>query len=140
MGKILCATRGGEASYPTQDAVIALAKEQNDELAFLYVVDISFLNRTAAPLVVDVESRLEKLGQFQLVMAQERAASQGVASQTIVRRGHLQAELAATAKEIGATIIVLGGPLGPNAVFEEAALKTFAGKIEEETGIKTRII
>ncbi len=74
MGKILCATRGGEASYPTQDAVIALAKDQGDELVFLYVVDISFLNQMAAPVGVDVESRLEKLGRFQLVMAQERAA------------------------------------------------------------------
>jgi len=63
MGMILCATRGGEASYPTQDAVIALAKKQGDELTFLYVADISFLNQTAAPMVVDVESRLEKLGQ-----------------------------------------------------------------------------
>jgi len=80
-------TRGGEASYPTQDAAISLAKEQGDELIFLYVADISFLNQTAAPLVVDVESRLEKLGRFQLVMAQERAAAQGIMAQTIVRKG-----------------------------------------------------
>ena len=59
MGKILCATRGGEGSYATQDAAIALAKEQGDELIFFFVVDVSFLNQTAAPLVVDVEARLE---------------------------------------------------------------------------------
>ena len=87
MGMILCATRGGEASYPTQDAVFALAKEKGDELVFLFVADISFLNQTAAPLVVDIESRLVKLGKFQLVMAQERAAAQGILAQTIVRTG-----------------------------------------------------
>ena len=67
MGKILCATRGGEGSFRTQDSAIALAKEQGDELVFLYVADVSFLNKTAAPLVIDVESRLVKLGRFQLV-------------------------------------------------------------------------
>lgn len=140
MGKILCATRGGEDSYPTQDAVIALAKEQGDELAFLYVVDMSFLNHTAAPLVVNVESSLEKLGQFQLVMAQERAAAQGLVAQAIVRRGQLRTELAAAAKEMGATLIVLGGSLGTDAVFEDAALRAFASNLEDETGIETRII
>ena len=70
MGTILCATRGGEQSYGTQDAAIALAKQEGDALVFLYVVDVSFLNQTAAPMVIDVESRLEKLGRFQLKMAQ----------------------------------------------------------------------
>jgi len=139
MGKILCATRGGEASYPTQDAVISLAKEQGDELVFLYVADISFLNQTAAPLVVDVESRLEKLGQFQLVMAQERAAAQGLAAQAIVRQGQLQAELVAVAQEIGATLIVLGRSL-ESAAFEDAALQVFAADLQTETGVEVRIL
>jgi len=140
MGMILCATRGGEASYPTQDAVIALAKRQDDELIFLYVVDISFLNQTAAPLVVDVESRLEKLGQFQLVMAQERAAAQGIIAQAIVRTGHLRAELVAVAKEIGATLIVMGRSLGPDAAFENASLQVFADDLQTETGVEVRIL
>ena len=139
MGKILCATRGGEASYPTQDAVISLAKEQGDELVFLYVADVSFLNQTAAPLVVDVESRLEKLGQFQLVMAQERAAAQGLAAQAIVRQGQLQAELVAVAQEIGATLIVLGRSL-ESAAFEDAALQVFAADLQTETGVEVRIL
>ena len=140
MGMILCATRGGEASYPTQDAVIALAKEQGDELVFLYVVDISFLNHTAAPMVVDVESRLEKLGQFQLVMAQERAAAQGIIAQTILRQGHLRAELDSVVKEIGATLIVMGRSLGPDAAFEESALQVFAADLQKETGVEVRIL
>lgn len=140
MGMILCATRGGEASFPTQDAVIALAKKQGDELVFLYVVDISFLNHTAAPLVVDVKSSLEKLGQFQLVMAQERAAEQGILAQTIVRQGQLRAELGIVANEIGATLIVMGRSHGPDAAFEESALQTFAADLESETGIEVRIL
>jgi len=140
MGMILCATRGGEASYNTQNAVIALAKKQGDELVFLYVADVSFLNHTAAPLAVDVESSLEKLGQFQLVMAQERAAAQGIIAQTIVRQGQLRAELVSVAKEIGATLIVMGRSLGPDAAFEESAQQVFAADLQSETGIEVQIL
>jgi nucleotide-binding universal stress UspA family protein len=140
MGTILCATRGGEASYPAQDAVIALTKDQGDELVFLYVADISFLNQTAAPVVVDVESRLEKLGQFQLVMAQERAAAHGIKAQAIVRTGQLRAELIAVTEEVGATLIVMGVSLGPDAAFEEDALRAFAFDLQTETGVEVRFL
>ena len=140
MGMILCATRGGEASYPTQDAVIALAKDQGDELAFLFVADISFLNQTAAPLVVDVESSLVKLGKFQLVMAQERAAAQGILAQTIVRTGDLKAEMISVAKEFDATLIAMGRSLGPDAVFENVALIAFATDLQTETGVEVRVL
>jgi nucleotide-binding universal stress UspA family protein len=140
MGKILCATRGGEASYRTQDAVIALAKELEDKLVFLYVADISFLNQIAAPSAVDVESRLEKLGNFQLVMAQERAAEQGVSAQAIVRKGQLRAELIIVAEEIGATIIVMGSSGGLDAAFEDTELQIFADGLQAETGIEVQIL
>jgi len=140
MGIILCATRGGEASYPTQDAVIALAKEQGDELVFLYVVDTSFLNHTAAPLVVDVEPQLEKLGQFQLVMAQERATTQGITAQTIMRHGQLRTELVSVVKELGATLIVMGHSLGPDAAFEDSALQVFAADLQIESGVEVRFL
>ena len=139
MGKILCATRGGEASYIAQDAVIALAKEQGDELVFLYVADISFLNQMAIPSV-NVESRLEKLGRFQLVMAQERAAAQGIEAQAIVRIGQLRAEMVDVAEEIGATIIVMGRSLGPDAAFANATLRAFAADVQTETGVEVRIL
>lgn len=141
MGIILCATRGGEDSYPNQDAVIALAIKDGDELVFLYVVDTGFLNQMGGGgLVVDMESRLAKLGQFQLVMAQERAAAQGLAAQTIVRQGQLRAELVAAAQEIGATLIVLGKSLGPDSAFENATLQVFAADLQSETGVEVRIL
>jgi nucleotide-binding universal stress UspA family protein len=140
VGKILCAIRGGEGSYPTQDAAIALAKEQGDELVFLYVVDVSFLNQTAAPLVVDVDAALEKMGRFQLAMAQERAAAQGVEAHTAVRTGRLRPELVTAATELGANLIVLGRPYGETAVFEEATLLAFAAILRSETGAQVRIL
>lgn len=140
MGRILCATRGGEGSRQTQDAAAALARERGDELLFLYVVDTSFLNQTAAPLVVDVEARLEKMGRFQLTMAQERAAAQGVQARVLVRRGQLRRELAAAAQELGVDLIVLGRPVNEGAVFDDAALQSLASSLEDEAGIKVLVI
>jgi nucleotide-binding universal stress UspA family protein len=140
MAKILCATRGGEASYRTQDAAIALAKERGDELVFLFVADISFLNQTAAPLVVDIETRLVKMGQFQLTIAKERARERGLETQIMVRQGRLRAELVAAAKALDAELIVLGRPLDREAVFDDTALEALASGLQAVTGAEVRIL
>jgi nucleotide-binding universal stress UspA family protein len=140
MGKILCATRGGEASYRTQDAAIALAKARGDALAFLYVADASFLDKTAAPIVVDVENEVAKMGEFLLLMAHERAAAQGIQAKTIVRQGRLRTELATVARELGATLIVLGRPTGQTAIFDETAIQALAADLQAETGAKVHIL
>jgi nucleotide-binding universal stress UspA family protein len=142
MGRILCATRGGEASHRTQDAAIALAKEQGDELIFLYVADYSFLNQTAAPLVVDVEARMVRMGEFLLLMAQERAAVQGISAQTVVREGRLRAELVGAAKELEVDLIVLGRSvnLHRQAIFDDTALAAFATSLQTITGAEVRIL
>lgn len=140
MGTILCATRGGEGSQATQDGAVALARERGDDLVFLFVVDVSFLSQLAAPIVVDVESRLEKMGQFQLALVRERAAAQGMQVATMVRCGRLRPELVAAAGELGATLILLGRPARQTAVFEEDTLEVFARGLQAETGIEVRIV
>ncbi len=142
MGKILCATRGGEASYRTQDAAIALSKERGDELVFFYVADYHFLDKMAAPIVVDVENEIVKMGQFLLLMAQERAAAQGVTAQVLVRQGRLRAELVAAAKELEVDLIVLGRPLAQHrqAVFDDPALQAFAIGLQAVTGAEVRVL
>jgi nucleotide-binding universal stress UspA family protein len=140
MGKILCATRGGEASYRTQDAAIALAKEQGDTLVFLYVVDLRFLDKTSAPIVVDVENEMAKMGEFLLLMAKERAAKQGVVADTVCREGKVREALKQAAREADASLVVLGRPAGAASAFELAGLEAFAAEIEAETGIETHIV
>jgi nucleotide-binding universal stress UspA family protein len=141
MGRILCATRGGEASYRTQDAAIALAKERGDELLFLYVVDISFLNKTARAVRPDVvTAEMEKMGEFLLVMAQERAQKQGVAAEYVLRHGHFRHELKAAARELDVALVVLGKPVGEGSAFQSAHLEAFAAEIKTETGVEARII
>jgi len=140
MGKILCATRGGEESEETRAWAIRLARLRGDALVFLYIADASFLDRIAAPVVVDVEKELERMGRFQLALACEQATEHGVAAEAIVRHGHLQAELIGAAREMGATLVVLGRPRGEASVFDEGALLAFAERIRAETGAEVRIL
>ncbi len=141
MGKILCATRGGEASYRTQDAAIALARERGDELLFLYVVDIAFLNKTERAVRPDVvTAEMEKMGEFLLAMAQERAQKQGVVAGYILRHGDLGEELKAAVRDQHATAVVLGKPAGDESVFALESLQAFAAEIEAETGGQVYIL
>ena len=140
MDVILCATRGGEASFRTQTAAIELAKERHAELVFLYIVDLNFLDKTAAPIVVDVENEISQMGEFLLLVAKERAVEQGVKTRTLTRKGNLRAEIKKVAAEIGATFVVLGRPAGEASAFEKSGLKTFAEEIQEKTGVEVEIV
>jgi nucleotide-binding universal stress UspA family protein len=140
MGKILCATRGGEKSKRTQEKAISLAKERGDTLLFLYVLDLRFLDKTAAPIVVDVEQEMVKMGEFLLLMAQERAIQQGVDATTISRKGELRAELERVARSEDVSLIVLGRPASDKSVFQLASLEVFADELEAKTGVKTLIV
>ena len=133
MGLILCATRGGEASIPTQLRAIGLAKERGDELAFLYVADSSFLNKTAAAVVVDVDDELAHMGEFLLSMAAERASEREVEAKTVIRTGVVREVLPEVAKELGATTIVLGRPSGEDSHFDAEGYEKFVQALESET-------
>ncbi len=141
MGTILCATRGGEASYRTQDAAIALAQERGDELLFLFVVDTHFLDKTeraVRPGVVTAE--MEKMGEFLLAMAQERAREAGVEASLVTRKGDVRQQIKAAAVEEGVDLVVLGRPADETSRFKLESLLAFAAEIEEETGIPAVIL
>jgi nucleotide-binding universal stress UspA family protein len=141
MGKILCATRGGEASHRTQDAVIALAQEQGDSIVFLYVLDTDFLGYTARAVRPDVVAReMEHMGEFLLTMASERAEKQGVEATFFIKQGQLADALKEAAVEKDVTLVALGRPAGEESRFQLASLEKLAAEITEETGIEARII
>jgi nucleotide-binding universal stress UspA family protein len=141
MNKILCATRGGEASRRTQDAVIEIAKEQGASIIFLYVVDVEFLRLTARgvrPEVVMTE--MEHMGEFLLAIAVERAREQGVEAVAVLRRGPLVEALASAAQEEGADAIAFGRPVGAESSFSLSDLEKMAAEITQDTGIETLIL
>ncbi len=141
MGKILCATRGGEASYRTQDAAIALAQERGDELLFLYVIDLKFLKKTARAVRPDVVlAEMEKMGEFFLALAQERAHKQDVTASYVLCRGELREALKDSGRRTDVTLVVLGKPAGEESAFGLESLKALATEIEAETRTPVRII
>jgi nucleotide-binding universal stress UspA family protein len=140
MGRILCATRGGEESYRTQDAAIALAKERGDTLLFLYVVDLRFLNTVSGVGVVDMNHEMVQMGEFLVLMAKERATQQGVEAETMVREGKVEEELINVACEQDVSLVVLGKPGDEESVFELEDLAAWATRIEEEAGVEARIV
>ncbi len=143
MGKILCPTRGGEGSYRTQDAAIAMAKEREEQLVFLYVVDLHFLGKTERAVRPDVVAQeMMRLGEFLLTMAQERARKHGLQAEYVLRQGDVRAEIKAVAVEEGATMVVLGKSAADEAecAFPAASLVKFAEEIEAETGIEARVV
>jgi nucleotide-binding universal stress UspA family protein len=141
MKKILCATRGGEASRRTQDKVIAMAKEKGATILFLYVVDVEFLRLTARGVRPDVVlAEMEHMGEFLLAMACERASAQGVEAEMCLRHGPVLEALESAAREEGADAIAFGRPAGPESSFSLADLEHLAARIEEDLGIKTYIL
>jgi nucleotide-binding universal stress UspA family protein len=141
MNKILCATRGGEASQKTQDKVIDMAKEAGASILFLYVVDVEFLKLTARGVRPDVVSmELERMGEFLLALACERAAAQGVPAESVLRHGPLVEALESAARDEGADAIAFGRPAGEDSSFTLADLEALTAKIETESGIQTHIL
>jgi hypothetical protein len=141
MEKILCATRGGEASRRTQEAVIAMAQETGAHIVFLYVVDVEFLRLTARGVRPDVvATEMEHMGEFLLALACERAEAQGVQAETCIRHGPLVEALKSAAREADADCIAFGRPAGIDSTFSLADLEKLAAAIETEIGIETRIL
>ncbi len=134
MSLVLCATRGGKESIIAQDKAISLAKEQEADLVFLYIADSSFLNKTAAAVIVDVDEELTEMGEFFLLMAVERADQEGVKAVAEIRSGVFRETLPKVALELEASTIVLGRPAGETSHFQEAEFEAYLETLAQETG------
>ncbi len=134
--RILCATRGGQASQPTHAHAIQLAQELNAELIFLYVFDQRVLQQVATPIVIDEDAQIEHMLDFLRTTAQEQAQQAGVHTRVIVRAGRLRDELKGVAQSEHVSLIVLGSPAGSASRFQVAAMLDLVSEIEEATGIE----
>jgi hypothetical protein len=75
-----------------------------------------------------------------LQMAQEQAAAQGTVASTILRRGHLRAELKAPVREQEADLLVLGEPARDDNAYPLKELESLAAEIEAETKARVDIL
>lgn len=130
---ILCPTRGGKGSYPNQDRAIAIAKERDAEVVFLYITNVEFLGLTAAPKLIDIEHEMDEMGEFMLAMAQERAETADVKADTIVKRGQFQEVLANVIEEHQIETVVLGSSAGGTGLVTTEYIRDLVAEIHAKT-------
>ncbi len=140
MQVILCATRGGEASIRTQEHAIALAKERGARLVFVFALDVAFLDKFVAPHVHAVDDEIEHMAEFLLALARDRAEKEGIEADYVVREGALADVLVKVAREVGATLIVLGRPRESHVTTLEYLQHELLPYLERKTGAEVLLV
>ena len=141
MKTILFPTRGGQTSYPNQDAVIALAKEWNARLIFLYVSNVNFLEKLGYVRHTSVvQNELEDMGEFLLAMACERAEKAGWKAEAVVRQGAFLEAVNEVIYEYQVDTFVVGAPGSTHAVTTADFLQSLIQEIREAHQIEVLVI
>jgi nucleotide-binding universal stress UspA family protein len=112
MPGIVCAIRGGPASQPTIEKAIAFAGETDLQLYFLYVINLDFLTHTESSRTSIISDEMDHMGEFILLLAQEKAKTKNVIAEGVIRHGQVSEEIIGLAKDIQADYVVLGLPQG----------------------------
>jgi nucleotide-binding universal stress UspA family protein len=137
---ILCPTRGGASSRPNQEKAIALAKERGSDILFLYVSNVQFLGLLASPVVVDIETELDEMGEFLLTIAQERAEKAGVHAETLVKRGVFRQVLRAIIQDYAVDAVVLGRSQESSSLITPEYTESLGKEISQETGVEFIVV
>ena len=141
MGKIVCATRGGEGSRAVQMAAIDRADNTGNPLIFFYVTDPTALVGMEDTLRDAVRAELEWMGQTLLEIARQRAHAADLEANVVIRHGEVRAEIGRFLREHDVTLLLLGAPRGTTAnVFGDDAIEQFALHLHNETGVQVEVI
>jgi len=140
--KIVCATRGGEASQILQAKAIQLARKEKKGLVFVYIVNVENLGELSENMARAAREELTWFGNALLKVAQLRAQRAGVHAEIIVSEGNVREKIEEVLREKEASLLVLGAPRSQASapVFEEDGQTQFARQIENDTGVEVRII
>jgi nucleotide-binding universal stress UspA family protein len=138
MAGIVCAVRGGPGSHPTIQRALALAREQDLPVYFLYIVNLDFLAHTSSKRVKTVKEEMIKLGEFILLKAQKEADQSGVKAESITREGKVREEILKLCKEKQADFVILGQQSSDveNNVFSQQQFQQFIHRLEQESGVR----
>lgn len=141
MATVLYPTRGGDRTHRNQDRAAALALERDANLVFLYVSNVSFLDRLGGTARVDIlEEELDELGEFLLAMAQERAERNGLKTERVVRHGRFRLALGEVIEEYGVTTLVLGRPAHDAAITTIEYISRAAQTMAADHGIEVFVV
>lgn len=142
MGPIVCATRGGEASYRTQERAISLANERGAELIFLCVVDASFAGPLDERLAMALDDELKRLGRSLLTIAETRAQEGGVSARTVCISGPVWESIQAYLDQVNASTLVIGSPRSSvmHQAFGSGDVEEFAGVCRLNAGVEVIVV
>jgi len=140
MTTILSPTRGGEPSYQNQDKVIAIAKERQATLIFLYVSDVHFNHELSEDTLTNVAAELEDLGQFLLSMAQERAAIEGIQAEALVKSGNFREVLESAIQDNQVDTLILGSPEEESAVTTSVFLNELSANLANKFSVEVILL
>jgi nucleotide-binding universal stress UspA family protein len=142
MAGIVCAIRGGPSSQPTIDRAIQLAKREDLDIHFLYVVNLDFLAHTNVSRVQTLDKEMHQMGEFILISAQDRAVAKGVRASGVVRKGVIGDEIIGLARDVEANYVILGSPQVETEanVFTRQRLESFSQRISDESGAQVVLV
>jgi len=141
MASIVCATRGGAGSRAVQEQAIEYALEQENDLTFLYIIDISGMSEADEMLKPAVKDELYWIGNTLLRIAQRRAENTQIASEVIIREGKVQEEICRFLEERSASLLLIGAPRGTTtASFGDDAVEQLAQEIQNQSGVAVEIV
>lgn len=137
---VMCATRGGPASYPTQDAAIAQAKARDQDIVFVFVTNLQFLDKLSSAILVDMDEQMKELGEFLLLMAKERAEKMGVRAFSEVRSGTIRQALIDVVRQYDANLVVMGQPGRSESHFKTEHMEDIGEYLQEEAGVEVMLV
>jgi nucleotide-binding universal stress UspA family protein len=101
---------------------------------------VEFLDLTAAPILIDIETEMDDMGEFMLAMAQERAEKASVKATTLVHRGHFREVLIDVLEERQIDTVVLGISAGGTGVVTAEYIRELASEISDKTGVEFVVV
>ena len=136
MSGIVCAVRGGPGSHPTITRALALGREQDLPVYFLYVVNVDFLAHTSSKRLKTAKEEMRKLGEFILLKSQKQADESGVEAESATREGKVREEIIRFCKEKEADFVVLGRQSSDSEdnVFSKSQFEKFIQRLNQKTG------
>ena len=138
MTRILCAVRGGPESEQTIAYAVSLAEKQEARLVFLYVVNLELVPSSSSARAESIADELSRMGEFVLLMAQAKAATEGVAADLFVRRGNIPEQIIVACQEMRVETLIMGQSRQGNSesFFDSAAQDEFVKRLEGECGAR----
>jgi nucleotide-binding universal stress UspA family protein len=141
MNEVVCATRGGEASRAVQMAAIEQAKSSGSPLVFLYVVAPDSIMGVEPGLEDVVLEELIWLGKAVLNVAEDRAKSEGLSAEKVIRTGNVREEICSYLIEQKASLLLLGAPRSTTtSIFGDDPEERFASSIHDTTGVDVAVV